>query len=365
MRIVQLITRPQRRGAEIFAVQLAEGLKKLGHDVWVISILKGAGGLNFSGGMIQLDLKESKVIDIKGFKKLSLELERIKPELVQANASDTLRYGVGARYFYAGNFQLVYRNANTISGFIRSKVQLYYNRWLHKHVDSVISVSEHSKADYQQLFQPKSISVIPIGIDPNDIEEKLSQEEFIMKSDYLLFVGSLVEEKDPMGLLKIFYDILKVKPGLKLIMLGSGPLKEVLGQSIQNLKISDSVLMIPTRENIFPVLAKAKALLMPSKVEGLPGVILEAMYCKVPVIAFGVGGIPEVLKNQNIGWCVNENDKTGFKSNLLKVLESDSVELEAVKVEAKNFALMNFQLELIVQRFEKLYRELLSEGIYD
>ena len=209
MRIVQLITRPQRRGAEIFAVQLAEELLKLGHKVWVISIFKGEGGLDNSANSIRLDIRGEGKINLNGFKKLSAELARIKPDLVQANASDTLRYAVGAKYFCSWKFKLVYRNANTISSFIRGKTQWYFNKFLHSHVDAVISVSENSKFDYQKLYKPKMITSIPIGIDAEEIDKKLAQEDFQYDKDYLLFVGSLVPEKDPLGLLKIYKEIRK------------------------------------------------------------------------------------------------------------------------------------------------------------
>lgn len=60
MRIVQLITRPQRRGAEIFAIQLAESLLKMGHKVIVVSLLEGEGEIQYSGKWMALDLKGKK-----------------------------------------------------------------------------------------------------------------------------------------------------------------------------------------------------------------------------------------------------------------------------------------------------------------
>src|SRR5688572_12946401 len=106
MRIVQVITRPQRRGAEIFALQFSERLLLMGHEVTVISMFEGEEGLKFSGNWIRLDLERMRKIDLAGFRILAKALERIGPELVQANASETLRMMVGARQFFKRNYRL-------------------------------------------------------------------------------------------------------------------------------------------------------------------------------------------------------------------------------------------------------------------
>jgi len=362
MRIVQLITRPQRRGAEIFAVQLAEGLRNLGHEVWVISILKGEDSLKFSGKMIQLGFEGFYRVDIKGFKKLAKELDRIQPDIVQANASDTLRYGVGVKYFVKRPFKLIYRNANTISSFIRNKGQFYFNRFLHSKVDGVISVSENSKKDYLKLFRPKSIEVIPIGIDPEEIESKLKQTKNQLNGEYLIFIGSFVPEKDPIALLNIFKLVLYGSPTLKLVYLGAGPQKVELEKKIKELDLSQSVILIPNLKNIFPILSKAKALVMPSKIEGLPGVILEAMYCKIPVIAYDVGGISEVLKSGETGELIEPEDSKSFEVAILKVLNASFIEIENITSSAKELIIKNYQMDQIVKKFELFHIQLIDQN---
>lgn len=362
MRIVQLITRPQRRGAEIFAVQLAEQLKLLGHQLWVVSILKGPGGLEFSGDFIKLDLDGISKLDVKGFKKLADLLREIGSDIVQANAADTLRYAVGARLSGAGAFKLIYRNANTISQFIATRMQLLFNKLLHSRVDAVISVSDHSRKDYQKLFNPKQIISIPIGIDPLEIQSKI-EKPTSGKDGYLLFVGSMVAEKDPLGMLDIFKEIVKVNPSLKLKFLGSGPLQQIVTERIYAETLMDSIELIPNQSNIFPLLSKAVALLMPSKIEGLPGVILEAMYCQVPVIAYNVGGVSEVLINKETGWLIEAGDINAFGESILEVLNTTSAELQKITSTAKALVLKNYQIDQIAKEFESYYFTLLNSKI--
>lgn len=355
MRIVQLITRPQRRGAEIFAVQLAEQLLTLGHEVYVISILTGPGNLYFSGNFIHLDLPGNGKLDIAGFRTLAAKINEIQPEIIQANAADTLLYAVAAKYFSTWDFRLVYRNANQISNFIRNKAQLIFNQLLHRQLDGVISVSEKSKEDYLTLFRPKHVLAIPIGIDLQEIELKLPVVGKGEPQNHILFVGSLVPEKDPLGMLDIFRDLLPTHPDLKLKFLGSGPLEEKLSNKIKLERLEETVEIIPSQSNIFPILSQAQVLCMPSKIEGLPGVILEAMYCQIPVIAYNVGGIGEVVKNKETGWLVEAGDSQAFKDSILEVINSPASELEKITTAAQSLVLKNYQINQIAKEFEKFY----------
>lgn len=357
MRIVQVITRPQRRGAEIFAAQLSEELLKLGHQVTLISLFKSDQALDFVGEQVNLNLDFKGKIDIQGFKKLAQKLREFNPEVVQANASETLRMCVGARWFYKGHYHLIYRNANQIGGFLKGSLRRIWNKFLMSQVDVVISVSESTRSDFiKSVGLKKKVVVLPIGIDPEKINQSLSLDYPPISAPYLIQIGSLVQEKDPLGMIDMFTKL--QIPDLKLIFLGSGPLESSLREKVLRLGLTSQVILVPNQTNIFPYLAHALALVMPSKVEGLPGVILEAMYCKVPVIAYGVGGIPEVLINQKTGWCIPAGNSKLFQQAIsaLQGLEpNDNAQLLA---NAHHLTLQKFTITQISNQFEVLYQTL-------
>jgi glycosyltransferase involved in cell wall biosynthesis len=361
MKIVQLITRPQRRGAEIFAIQLAEKLKDLGHQVIVISLFEGNGNLAYSGEFIQLNLSNRGKLDFNGFKILADTLKNLQPDLVQANASHTLRMGVMARKIYGGNYPIIYRNANQLSQFIKGKLQKLWNHWLLRQVDGIASVSHASKNDLLANFSfPNPIEVIPIGIDGIEIESKSKSRLEItsINQPYIIQIGGLVSEKDPLGMLGIFSRL--SGQNIQLVFLGSGSLEENLMTKIKELNLESRVIVIPNQANIFPVLSLASALVMPSKIEGLPAVILEAMFLKIPVVAYGVGGIPEVLKNEETGWCVPPNDQNAFVSALEKVLAIDTDLKEAILSNAHQVVISDYTLQKVSLQFEDFYKRLLN-----
>jgi len=366
MRIVQVITRPQRRGAEIFAFQLSERLLQLGHDVTVISLFKGEEGLKFSGDWIRLDLERKRKIDLSGFRILAKALDKIGPELVQANASETLRMTVGARQFFGGNYRLVYRNANQISQFIHNPIQKLYNKILLNQVDAILSVSESSKTDLVKTFGfKKKIEAIPIGIEPEEIQASLGLPSgFSLSFQYLLNMGAWVPEKNHRELIRLFADKLHpVQKDLHLVVMGAGKLEAELSQLVKDLKMDSNVHLIPAQSNPFTILQKAKALLLPSKIEGLPGVILEAMYCRIPVIAYGVGGIPEVLVTHQTGWCIPPANQNAFISGIEEVLSMDTQKKESIISNAYELVSKNFTLEKVARQFEDFYKKLLNSPL--
>lgn len=361
MRILQLITRKQRRGAEIFACQLASALKEKGHEVEVLNLFGGDGDLPFDGEVKSLQADPQKrFYDWKSWRKLAEFIREFNPDIIQANASETLKFAVLSKIIFGWKSPIVYRNANQISGFLRNGFQKNWNRFLLSQVDGIASVSEASASDMLQTFQLKNkpIRVIPIGIDSLEIDEKLDEElNLILPETYLIQIGGWVPEKDPLGMIRIFEKLAPNQPDLHLIFMGSGILEKAMMESIQAAGLADRIHLIPNQQNIFPILRRAKALVMPSKIEGLPGVILEAMYCQIPVIAYQVGGIGELLQKGKTGFPVSKNDEAGFVQTIHEVLTHDPMALDQILHQAKNLVAQDYSIPKVADRFEQFYQE--------
>jgi glycosyltransferase involved in cell wall biosynthesis len=364
MKIIQLITRTQRRGAEIFASQLAQKLQEKGHVVLVISIYRGEAKLPFYGKLETLNANPSlRGVDPKAWKRLDTLIREFQPDIVQANASDTLKYAAFSKKLYGWNAPLVYRNANTISGFLDTMAKRIVNRWLMAEVKAVVSVSEATLRDFSRIFRVKHQVAIPIGIDADVISHSLQAvDSSPISRDYLICIGGLVPEKDPMGMLELFESLSKDFPKLQLVFLGSGPLSEVLCTQIHQRGWEGKVRVIPNQENIFPLLSHAKALVLPSRIEGLPAVILEAMYCRIPVIAYEVGGIGEVIQGGGTGWLVSAGDSDVFQAAIRECLTLPETELRQITQSAKELVEEKYELNAIVAAFEAYYKELIFDA---
>ncbi len=107
-----------------------------------------------------------------------------------------------------------------------------------------------------------------------------------------------------------------------------------------------------------PLIQPAKMLVLPSIIEGLPGVILEAMYCKTPVVAYDVGGISEIVKNGKTGWLVDKDDEDGFVKAVEEVLSCSPEELNQITNQAYQQVVEQYDNKVIAKRFEEVYESI-------
>ena len=119
-----------------------------------------------------------------------------------------------------------------------------------------------------------------------------------------IFIGRLEKNKGIDLLLETASKLKTQILNFKMIIIGSGPLKENLKFKIKNLKLQDVVLLYgwaKDQKEIAELLNRSKILIMPSYNEGGPRVVVEALACGVPVLATNVGIVPDLLKNGSGG----------------------------------------------------------------
>jgi len=362
LRILQLIQKTQLRGAEIFACQLAVQLKKRGCIVDVVYLLDSSTTLSdFDLQFIPLHANlEARFLDIGAFRRLAKIVNDGMYDIVQANASDTLKYAVFSKFLFCWNAKLIFRNASHMSDFIRGRIHLIFNRWLLSRCQFIISVSENCRLDLIELFPPAAhVSVtIPIGTtDFNEIPAVFGKE--FQKEPVFVNIGSFVPEKNHKFLLEVFR-LYHQRNGHGLLWLvGDGKLKPALEEKIEQFGLKGNVRFWGYRTDVISILKSADILIMPSLIEGLPGAILEAISCGIPVIASAVGGIPEVVENNVTGICIREWSIDQYVNAIDGLLADPEFKGRLVK-QAKTKLLERFTIETVSGAFLAQYKSLVN-----
>ena len=329
MKILHLIQKPQLRGAEVFASQLASHINKAGHEAIIVGVFAGNADLPFSGEILSLNgNSRHRMRDFAAWKKLARIIKEENPDVIQANAGDTLKYAVFSKIIHRWKQPIVFRNASTISLYIKTWLERKWNGFFFHFTQKIISVSNTSAADFIKLF-PKhkhKVVTIPIGIEHTVSGSVNGFTSHQIQSNghgpLLIHVGGFTFEKNHSGLVDIFQLVLRKKPSARLKLVGDGPLKNKIEEIVSSKALNEKIEFCGFKQNAIKLIRNADVLILPSHIEGLPGVILEAFYCKTPVVAYDVGGIKEIVVNNETGRLIKKGDETAFAEAILDALNN-------------------------------------------
>jgi len=355
MTILQLIQKPQLRGAEMFASQLSNELVQMGHTVLVVALFPGESTLPINATFIPLNRPQHKRWnDFEGWKALANLIKKHHVDVVQCNAGDTLKFAVFSQLFCGWKVPIIARNASMVSAYIQNPLIKRLNRWLYSRTQAIVSVSHLSAKDLNQLFPETKVktTVIPIGINQQPFTS-VAWKNTPPTAFQIVHVGGFSFEKNHHGLLSIFEQWLKRCPDSHLHLIGDGPLRTEIEQAVAEKNLADNISFYGFSKEAINYMHQADVVVLPSIIEGLPGVILEAMYAKTPVIAYNVGGISEVIQNGATGYLVEKGDEMGFVHAL-----------EQVKINGKEASYVKNANELVVQKFNNTYLAQQFETVY-
>jgi len=107
------------------------------------------------------------------------------------------------------------------------------------------------------------------------------------------------------------------------------------------------------------ILKSSTILVVPSRMESLPTVIKEAFYLKIPVIATSVGGIPELVKDNETGLLTESGNSQMLLKKIKELIDNSSLQ-EKVSLNAYNFVLNNFTWKKILPKYIEFYENVLE-----
>jgi L-malate glycosyltransferase len=220
--------------------------------------------------------------------------------------------------------------------------------------DKIIAVSQFNASKLQLLGVPSSkLHVIPNGYDSKMFffrNKELCRSLIGLNngSKVLLFVGNLNREKGIIDLIIAFKRFIEKNIDCILLIIGSGPLKEVLQKLIKKSGLSSKIFILggkPHRE--IPVWMNASDLLvLPSYQEGFPTVLVEAMACGLPILSTRVGGIPEAVCNDSLGALYSPGNISELSEKLSQCL-SFSYSAQTITDYAKRYDLARLANQIL------------------
>lgn len=354
-RLTILVTSTQRRGAEVFGERLAVELPAYGWDIDFLALGKHTGAETHVSADALSPVPVGR-LDPAVVRRLRNRIQQTEPDIVLANGSSTLHYGVVAVRSLVRRPILVYGSIGDPSFWARTpRRRLTYTSFL-KLVDEVFAVSTPTARQLVERFRvpERRIRVLPTGVPDDFFAVNREHHDGPMR---VLFLGSLSDEKNPFAAVEII-NRLREESSVTSRFVGFGSLDRQTRALAA--RLGAPVEFAGSVEDVEPHLAWADVLLLTSRTEGLPAAPLEAGAAGIPTVAFEVGGVAETIDDGVTGALVPPGDLSAATA-ALRAYAQDADLRERAGAAARAMVRQRFTIEAAVDRYDAALTALLNE----
>ncbi|MGN0334577.1 MAG: glycosyltransferase family 4 protein [Lachnospiraceae bacterium] len=358
MNILHLARTMDQGGAEKIVYQLAAVEKKANNHIVVLS----SGGCYVealeSQGVIHkeipdLDCKTPRVV----YQIFKILIKTVREEHIDIIHTHHRMAAFYARLvkLYHKDIRLIYTAHNVF--FNRKKLTAFALS------DSeIVAVGKSVKDNLESVFgiAPERIRIIynaasneePVHRVTGDIFEKPDLKKYRLVGT----IGRLSEQKGIDIFIQSFVVVKKNYPDVKGIIIGDGELREKLQQMIDQVGMSNDIMILGYRSDVIECIKHLEFVVMPSRWEGFPLTPIEVFSAQKTIIGSNIGGINEIIVHGDNGLLVEKDDIQGFSEAMIKLLE-DSALRKKLELNAKEYFDNNFDFDSFVKQYEQLYSE--------
>ena len=230
----------------------------------------------------------------------------------------------------------------------------------------LIAGSKAVQAEIQQFIQSKKIEIVYAGVELPALESIRQDKSEIFGFDpntpAISFVGLLSRRKGVLNLVDTAEIVIRTFPQAKFVIVGQddGVLNEMQKQ-IATKKLSHVFEFLGFRTDYLDVVASADLLVLPSLIDTLPLIVLDAMKVRKPVVATRCGGIGEMVLEEETGLLVPVNDPTAMAQAIISLLR-DPTKSKRMGEQGRRRVETVFSCEQFVANFERIFDQLILRG---
>jgi glycosyltransferase involved in cell wall biosynthesis len=372
VRVLHIVATDKRRGAEQFAADLVRALDSPEIDQRVAILRSGGTASIRYDAPISLSGSARRPIgglgaDLGTLRALRRTVVEWRPQIVQAHGGDAQKLaelaclgGTGAR--------VVYRRIGTAPPWVTRGPRRFLQRVLIRRAERVVAVSEAVRLEAIRMFgvPASDVVTIPNAVDHQRLEPSRSSAAtrsllgIAASARVLLSMGALTWEKDPITHIDVGARVLRQVPSAVHVIAGDGPLRSAVEGEIRRLGLNERTMLLGERDDVADILAASDVMLFASRpdgMEGMPAVIIEAGMAGVPVVAYAVSGVSEVLVDGVTGQLVRWGDRPALASGAIDAL-SHSEGLSAMGVAARRRCSEYFDITAVAPQYQRLYEEI-------
>ena len=322
--------------------------------------------------------------DYKAYKKLQKIIKEFKPDIVHTHSAKP--GAVGRLAASSLNIPAIVHTYHghvfhSYFGKLKTKFIINTERFLAKKSHALIAISDQQKIELTEDFHiadKAKFKVIPLGFElkkfseNQDEKRKKFRKEFNLEDDEIAIgiIGRLVPIKNHTLFLDgINYLLNKTSKKVKAFIIGDGETRQALKNKAGQLNISfsddhnpnASLIFTSWRNDIDVINAGLDIIALTSLNEGTPVSLIEAQAANKPIVSTRVGGIGDIVLENETALLSDINDITSFRENLLKLVENDELRNSFNKKGADHVQ-KKFSVERLANDMSNLYYELLDKA---
>ncbi|MDD4607463.1 MAG: glycosyltransferase family 4 protein [Patescibacteria group bacterium] len=263
------------------------------------------------------------------------------------------------------NYKQAFKNKclkNSTMASLVVSLEMYLNRFIRQienRVDLFLAPS--------QFMRDK---VIDWGIDKNKVVKLnnfIQAENFIgslKNQNYIVYFGRLSQEK---GIETLIQAMAKIKTNIKLKIVGGGPLENKLKAQVIDLKLQNKIEFTGPKygQDLYDLIGQAQFVVVPSEwYENFPYTILESFCLGKPVVGAEIGGIPELVKNQQTGLLFESGNDQSL-SQKIDYLIQNPVQIQKMNVQARELVERELSPQKHYQYLIEIYNRLINKITLD
>jgi glycosyltransferase involved in cell wall biosynthesis len=361
MRVLHLDSSLDWRGGQQQVSYLADGLKTRPLDQKLV--VRAGGRLADrlrSQDLLVRTLRLRSEWDPASLVGLGRIIGEFRPDIVHAHDSRTLGMAVFLKKL-GQRFRLV--ASRRVAFPVRSN-PLWKQKY-QKSPDRIIAVSRYIEESLiRQGIAPQKIKLIYDGlrlpVEPRPEERSVARKRFGVAEGGVLIgtVGSFTEEKGHEVLIRGFKRIVTQRSGVRLLLVGDGPLRGRISRLIHDLGLEAEVIIESSVSDLGSLIPALDLFVYPSLVEGLGSVLLLAMAYRIPVCASRTRGIPELVVPGETGHLFPPGNAEALAEQVMILLAS-LTSLEGTTRNAFKRVKNEFLVDRMVSKTYDLYTDLL------
>lgn len=248
----------------------------------------------------------------------------------------------------------------------RNKWHGWLDRWSNFLVEKNVCVSRGVATFMEQSvgLDPRKTVVIPNAVVAarfqNVARADLAQFGIPAGSRVLITIGRLERQKGVDMLLAAAPEVIRRLGDVHFLIVGDGPDRANLEHQARAASLADRVHFLGQRSDVPELLAAATALVLPSRWEGMPNVVLEAMAAGKPIVASDVEGTVDLIEPGRNGWLVPPEQPQALAEAIIRLL-NDSESIARIGATSQAIVVERFKIEDFIASHEQLFREIVSK----